>query len=124
MVMLIWGLTGLLLMFWTLAGWGLHVLLTAGPAWLAGVPGELQGLPHVDLLERWWPGWQDGLLLAGEALQAAFTWLGAAGTVVVAVVWALWAFGALLLLGLAALLSFAVRRLPAPAPAAGMPTAR
>ncbi|MDP2006837.1 MAG: hypothetical protein Q8K45_14260 [Rubrivivax sp.] len=114
MIILIWCLTGLLLLLWSLAGWALHALLTAGPAWLSRLPALLQDLPQREWLEGWWPGWQDTVLLAADALQWSLGWLAGAGAVVAWFVWAVWAFGALLALALAALLSYAARRLPAP----------
>ncbi len=112
MVILIWCLTGLALLLWTAAGWGLHTLLTLGPTWLDTLPALINQLPYPAVLERWLPNWQELLVAAATTLQAVFGWLGSAGVVLV---WVVWALGTAALLGMALLLSFAVRRLPATA---------
>jgi hypothetical protein len=115
MVILVWCLTALLLAIWSLGGWGLHTLLTLGPSWVDQLPPLIAQLPYPAVLERWLPNWRELLLAAAAMMQVGFGWLGSAGVVVV---WVLWAFGALLLLALAALLTFALRKVPAPRPPA------
>lgn len=113
MVILIWCLTVLALLLWSAAGWAMHALLTLGPAWLDKLPALIAQLPYPAVLERWLPNWQELLIAAAATLQTAFGWLGAAGVVLV---WVVWATGAAAMLGIAMLLSFAVRRLPAAPP--------
>ncbi len=110
MVILIWCLTLLMLALWSAAGWALHTLLTLGPAWLDKLPGLIGQLPYPAVLERWLPNWQELLIAAAATLQTVFGWLGGAGLLLV---WAVWALGTLAMLGLALLLTLAVRRLPA-----------
>ena len=109
MVILIWCLTLLTLLLWSAASWALHTLLTWGPTWLDKLPAWIEQLPYPAVLERWLPNWQDLLIAAATALHTVFGWLGGAGVVLV---WAVWALGSACLLGMALLLSFAVRRLP------------
>ena len=110
MVMLIWCLTLLALLLWSALGWGLHTLLSLGPTWLDKLPGLIEKLPYPAVLERWLPNWQEWLIGAATAVQAVFGWLGGAGVVLV---WAVWVVGTMAMLGMALLLTFAVRRLPA-----------
>jgi len=108
MLILIWVLTLLLLALWSLAGWGLHTLLALGPGWLDQLPAWISRLPYPALLERWLPDWQQLLIELAGLAQTALSWLGAAGSVLV---WVLWAAGAAGLLLLALLMSWAVRKL-------------
>lgn len=65
------------------------------------------------VLEQWLPQWQEWAVATATLEVAGLGWLGTAGVVIV---WVLWAVGAGLLLLLALLLSWAVRRLPRPVP--------
>ena len=111
MVILIWIVAGLLLLVWSLGGWALHALLTHGPALLDTLPKWIETLPYPAVLERWLPNWQELLLAAVAALQAATAWVGSAGVIVV---WVVWACGTLLVLLLAVVLTLAVRHVPRP----------
>ncbi|MBL8305579.1 MAG: hypothetical protein JNM33_02700 [Rubrivivax sp.] len=114
MKILIWLLALLLIGTWTLLGWGAHALLTHGPAWLDGLPDWAASLPGIGVLEAWWPDWQAAAAAVATVFTTLTGWLGAAGSVLV---WAVWGLGTLLVLALAALLSWAVKRF-APPPAA------
>ena len=111
MVLLIWIVTLVLLLGWSLTGWALQALLVQGPHLLDALPAWIQGLPYPAVLERWLPNWQELLVAAAGLVQAALGWLGGAGVVLV---WIVWAVGAFLLLLVAAVATFAVRRLPRP----------
>ena len=111
---LIWLLALLVLGTWSLLGWGAHALLTHGPAWLDGLPDWAASLPGGGLLETWWPDWQAAAAALATVVASVTGWLGAAGSVLV---WAVWGVGTLVVLALAALLSWAVHRF-APRPLA------
>jgi hypothetical protein len=119
MVILIWVITATLLIGWSLCGWALHALLVHGPALLEALPGWIQSLPYPAVLEQWWPQWQEWAVASATLVVAGLGWLGAAGVVIVRVLWAL-GTGALLLLAL--LLTWAVKKIPKP-PAAPPPQA-
>ena len=111
MVLLIWIVTAVLLIGWSLTGWAFHALLAHGPQLLEALPGWIQSLPYPAVLEQWWPQWQDVAVAGATLVVGALGWLGAAGIVIV---WVLWAFGTGFLLLLALLLTWAVRRIPKP----------
>ena len=111
MVILIWIVTLVLLLGWSLTGWALHALLVNGPQLLEALPGWIQSLPYPAVLEQWLPQWQEWAVRGATLAVHALGWLGTAGVVIV---WVVWAVGAALLLMLALLLSWAVRRFPKP----------
>ncbi len=115
MLVLIWVVAATLLVFWSVGGWLLHLLLTQGPALLAALPGWIDKLPYPALLERWLPDWKALLTTAAQAVQTVAGWAGDLGVVIV---WVVWGFGVLLVLALAGLLTVAVRHVPRPAPPA------
>ena len=119
MVILIWVVTAVLFIGWSLCGWALHALLVHGPQLLEALPGWIQSLPYPAVLESWWPGWQEWAVMVAGLAVAALGWLGAAGVVIV---WVLWGLGSGLLLLLALLLTFAVKKIPKP-PSASPPQA-
>jgi hypothetical protein len=114
MVVAIWIVALLLLGLWSLLGWGLAQVLAFEGQWVLAIEPWLAHVPFADLLERWWPTWQDSARLLLELGQAALGWLGQAAPVIV---WTLWGLGAVLLLGAAGLMNLLVvllrRRLPA-----------
>jgi len=115
MVLLIWICALLLCLCGSLAAWGVHALLTAGPGWLELLPAWLDGLPGLAVLDAWVPGWRPLLLAAAAALELALSWLGAAALVLV---WGLWVLGSASVLALAGGLAWAVRRATVPRAAA------
>ncbi|HSW06159.1 hypothetical protein [Aquabacterium sp.] len=102
MIIAIWIVALLLLGLWSLAGWGVHALLVAGVQWVGDLKPLLDRLPFAAIIEQWVPGWQDGLRLALDLMQAALGWLGGAAPLLV---WLAWGTGTVLLLGLALLLT-------------------
>jgi hypothetical protein len=119
--LLVWIPVAFLLALWTLSAWGLHVLFGLDPAWVGDAGRAIQQIPFGPTLDAWLPGWQAMLEAFGGATQAL---LGALGGVAIVVVWATWAFGALLLVGAgiagSVLLAFFSRRRGGP-PSAAMP---
>ena len=117
MILAIWLVALCLLGLWSLAGWGLHALLVSGVQWAGELKPLLERIPFSAWIERWVPGWIDALHMAVDLMQALLGWLGSAAPVLV---WAVWAVGAMLLLGLDLLLSMVVAlvRKNSPPPAA------
>lgn len=117
MILAIWIVALLLLGLWSLAGWGVHALLVSGVQWVGDLKPLLDKIPLSAFIEQWVPGWQDGLRLALDLMQAGLGWLGGAAPVLV---WVVWGVGSVLLLGLALLLTGVValvRKSTPPAPA-------
>jgi len=118
MILFIWAVALFFLALWSLAGWGLHAVVSTDGSWVGKLEPLIQKVPFGDLLERWLPTWQDLLRTALDLTQSGLAWLGAAAPVVVGV---LWAIGAFLLLGTAGLLTVIVvilRRQTPPLPQA------
>lgn len=105
MIFAIWIFTALLLGLWSLAAWGLHAVVTHGVQWIAELKPLLQRLPFGELIERWMPGWVEGMELLLDLVQSALGWLGGAAPALGWMVWVAWGVGALLLLLGALLLS-------------------
>jgi len=105
MHILIWTLTLLVLGLWSLLAWGTHALLTLDPSWVGSLKPLVEKIPYGALIEGWLPGWQEMLLALADLTQSLLGWVGGAAGLVVGVLWGL---GALVLLGLAALLSAGV----------------
>lgn len=99
---LIWTVSLLLLALWSLAGWGLHALLSLPPSLLDDLTGALDDLPGAAFLDRWWPGWR---VLAVFAAAGAKALLEGVGTHAPWLATAVWGVGAVLLLGSAAAMS-------------------
>lgn len=108
MHLFIWITTALLLACWTLLAWASAWLLGLDPAWISDLAARLRELPAAATLDLWVPGW-DGLLASLMSLLQVL--LAGFGQVGVALVWVVWGFGALLLLGAAALGSGLVKML-------------
>ncbi|HSI59014.1 MAG TPA: hypothetical protein VLA16_15750 [Ideonella sp.] len=119
MISAIWIFTGLGLTLWSLLAWGLYALLSLAPGWACDVKPWLAELPLGEWLERWLPGWQSLAEALIDLMQALLTLLGTlVGGLAPWLVWGVWAVGALLMLGFAAILHAIVRaanrpRLPA-----------
>jgi hypothetical protein len=101
----IWIFTLIGLAIWSLLTWGLHALLSIDPKWLDDVEALIKQVPYADLIERWFPGWQQ---LLGVAMDLAQTVLGWVGSNAPLVAWIVWGIGALVLLSLGGLLSLIV----------------
>lgn len=121
MLALIWLLTLLGLALWSLAAWGLHMLLVIDPGWLEDVDALIRQVPYAESIERWFPGWQDMLGAAVDLAQLVLGWVGSNAPLVA---WIVWSIGALALLGLGGVLTLIVcllreKNVPAP-PAANL----
>jgi hypothetical protein len=125
MHLLIWGLALALLALWSLFGWATHAVLTVdaatladADAWITQVAAQL---PGAALLDAWWPQWRDVLRLTLDGTQALLGGLAGIAPWLVGIVWAV---GAVVLLGAAAVASLLWRWLrprgPVP-PASGTP---
>jgi hypothetical protein len=101
----IWIFTLIGLAIWSLLTWGLHALLSIDPKWLDDVEALVKNVPYADLIERWFPGWQQ---LLGVVMDLAQTVLGWVGNNAPLVAWIVWGIGALMLLSLGGVLSLIV----------------
>jgi hypothetical protein len=104
-ILAVWIVALCLLGLWSLAGWGLHALLASGVQWAGELKPLLERIPLSAWIERWVPGWIDALHMAADLMQGLLGWLGGAAPVLV---WVVWAIGAVLLLGLAMLLTVVI----------------
>ena len=117
MIAAVWIVAAVLIGLWSLLGWGLHALVTIDFGTIGDVGPWLASVPFADVLEAWFPTWQDLARAALDALQAGLAWMGGAAPTLV---WVLWAFGTgsvVVLAGLITLLVLLLRR-HAPVPAA------
>lgn len=101
----IWIFTFIGLAVWSLLTWGLHALLSIDPKWLDDVEALVRNVPYADVIERWFPGWEQ---LLGVAMDLAQTVLGWVGSNAPLVAWIVWGIGALMLLAVGGLLSLMV----------------
>jgi hypothetical protein len=106
MLIAAWIFVAFLLGLWSLALWGVHALLTFDPSSLSDLKPLIDQIPYGAVIDRWVPGWQDLLRLAIDLTQRGIAWLG---DLAPAIVWTVWGFGALALLGLGGLLTLLVR---------------
>ncbi len=122
MYALIWIFTLAGLALWSLAAWGLHLVLTIDPGWIEDVDALLRQVPYAESIERWFPGWQE---MVGAAMNLAQVVLGWVGSNAPLVAWIVWSIGALGLLGLGGVLTLFVcllrERKPPSMPRAGVP---
>ena len=119
MIIFIWVVALFLFALWSLFGWGLHALVSWQGNWTVDLDPWLRQMPFADLLERWFPTWQDWVRLSLDLMHAGLSWLGSAAPTIVTVVWAI---GALVLLGAGGLLTLIVvliqrKTPPTPTPA-------
>lgn len=105
MIIAIWIVAVVLIGLWSLAGWGLYLLVTGGVQWIGDLKPLIDRIPYAAIVEQWIPGWQDLLRMALDLMQAVLGWLGGAAPVLV---WVVWALGTGLLLVLAGVLSLVV----------------
>jgi hypothetical protein len=106
MLIALWVLTLFVLGLWSLTAWGLHALLTLDATRLGDLKPLVDQIPYGQVIEAWIPGWQDLLRLSIDATQALLGWIGGAAPVVV---WVVWGFGALLIVGLGLVLTLVLR---------------
>jgi hypothetical protein len=118
----IWIFTFIGLALWTLLAWGLHALLSIDPKWLDDVEALVKNVPYADVIERWFPGWEQLLGVATDLAQTVLGWVGSNAPLVA---WIVWGIGALMLLGTGGVLSLVVcllsEKKPAP-PTPGLST--
>jgi hypothetical protein len=118
----IWIFTLIGLTVWSLLTWGLHALLSIDPKWLDDVQALVSKVPYADVIERWFPGWQQLLGVATDLAQTVLGWVGSNAPLVA---WIVWGIGALMLLALGGVLSLIVCLLSekkAARPTAGLST--
>jgi hypothetical protein len=105
MLAAIWIVTLIGMALWSLATWGLHMVLTIDPQWLDDVEALARQVPYADKLELWFPGWQQLMHSAVDMAQVALGWVGSNAPLVA---WIVWGVGALCLLGLGGLMTLMV----------------
>ena len=101
----IWGVTLLCLALWSLATWGLAMLLGHDPSWLADLNPLLLKVPFGNTLDDWLPGWQAMVSHGLASLQAVLLGLGRVGPWLLG---SLWALGAACIVATGALFSLLV----------------
>ena len=106
MQLLIWSLAVLAVTVWSLMAWAAHRLLAMDPSWVGEVGRTTAAGPLGTWLELWWPGAAELLSRSAELAQSMLAGVGAFAPWLVGAVWAL---GALVLLGGAGALSLALR---------------
>ena len=104
-IIAVWLIAIVGLALWSLTAWGMQALLTVDPVHIGDMTALIEKVPHAEWFSRWLPGWQEGLRLAAEILQDVLGWVGGAAPMLL---WILWAIGATVLLGAAALLSLLI----------------
>jgi hypothetical protein len=101
----IWIFTFIGLALWSLLAWGLHALLSIDPQWLDNVEALVKNVPYADVIERWFPGWEQLLSVATDLAQTVLGWVGSNAPLVA---WIVWGIGALMLLSMGGVLSLFV----------------
>ncbi len=100
MHLFIWICTFFLLALWSAAAWGLHRLLGLDPSWVGDLKPLIDSIPYGAVIDAWVPGWRELLQTLVDLTQSLLRGLGSAAPWLVGAVWAV---GALLLLGAGAL---------------------
>jgi hypothetical protein len=107
MVTFVWILAFIAIGLWTLVAWALHALLGLDVTALLGdLRPLIQDMPYGSVIEQWVPGWQALLHSLLSLVQTLLGWLGGAAGVIVVIIWAL---GAAVVVGVAALLTVIIR---------------
>jgi hypothetical protein len=101
----IWILTLLGLALWSLLAWGLHAVLVIDPQWLDDVEALIKRVPYAEVIDRWFPGWEQMLGATTDLAQTVLGWVGSNAPLVA---WIVWGIGTLLLLGSGGVLSLIV----------------
>jgi hypothetical protein len=101
----IWIFTLLGLALWSLLAWGLHALLSIDPHWLDDVEELIKRVPYADVIDRWFPGWQQMPAVAMDLAQTVLSWVGSNAPLVA---WIVWGIGTLALLAGGGILSLMV----------------
>jgi hypothetical protein len=105
MQILIWVLAAIALALWSLLSWGLAALLGMDPSWVGDLRGLVDRLPFADALDAWVPGWRAMAVALIGMTETLLGWVGQSAGLVIGLVWAL---GAVMIAGGAALLSLVV----------------
>jgi hypothetical protein len=105
MLALVWIVTLLGLVLWSFATWGLHTLLSIDPSWVHDVELLIRAVPYADVIERWFPGWEQMLALVADVAERVLDWVGSNAPLVA---WIVWTIGALVLLGLGGVMALVV----------------
>lgn len=122
MIIAIWLLAVVLVGLWSLLAWGLFVLAAVDIGTVGDLGPWMARVPFGDVLEAWFPQWQDVVRLLWDVLHLSLAWLGKALPVLVWVVWGLGTGGVVLLAGLLTLLvALLQRKAPVTASAAAAP---
>ncbi len=108
----IWLVALVCLGLWSLAAWGLTLLMGLDPSWLGDLKPLLLQVPYGDWLDQWLPGWQAQVSAMLDLVQGLLGWLGNAGLWLVLAIWAL---GAVCIVATGGLLSLLVALLRRPA---------
>lgn len=125
---LIWGVTGMLALFWTLGAWAVAAVL----GWAAGLatPGDTVELGRIVTswpMPAWLTYWIDpaaihavlaGVVWSLEELQQAWPWVSAALGWLVPATWIVWGLGLAMLLLVAVLVQLLAGRLRPAVPVA------
>jgi hypothetical protein len=106
MIIAVWIVALLGMALWSLVAWGTHAVLTIDPQWLGDLAPLTGQVPYAETLAHWVPGWQELVRTSLEAMQTVLAWVGAGAP---AVVIAIWLFGTVLLVGIAIVLTIAIR---------------
>jgi hypothetical protein len=117
MLVVIWTLTLLGLVLWSLASWGLHTLLSIDPRWVEDVEKLIHEIPYAESIDHWFPGWRELLGVLMDLAQLVLGWIGTNAPLVA---WIVWGVGAIVLLLGGLLLTLIVcllRDKPVPHPA-------
>ena len=110
MIIAIWLLAALVVAMWSLLAWGVYAVATLDFGTVGDLGPWMAQVPFGDLLEAWFPQWQDIVRLLWDVLHRSLAWLGKALPVLVWVTWGLGAGGVVLLAGLLTLLVTLLQR--------------
>ena len=105
MLVVIWILTLMGLVLWSLATWGLHTLLAIDPRWIDDVDTLLRHVPYADLIDHWLPGWHGLLTTLLDLAQWVLFWVGNNAPLIA---WIVWAIGTIALLSVGIVLTLIV----------------
>lgn len=95
MLAVIWILTLIGLVLWSLASWGLHTLLSIDPRWVEDIDKLGKEIPYAEAIDRWFPGWRELLDVLMDLAQLVLGWVGTSAPLVA---WIVWGVGTLVLL--------------------------
>lgn len=118
MIAAIWIITALLVGLGALCSWGVATLLVMDHRWLVDLEVWLTRQPLGGWIEGWVPELLELIQLSFEAMGVALSWLGAAGPMLVWLVWGASSLGLMLVAGVLTLIVVLVSKATSsPAPA-------